>query len=275
MNTYITAIAAADMFIDPAYQRDPDKPRVRKIAAGWDARLVGVLEVSDRGEHVSPRYAAIDGGHRLAAAQSLDIAPALVANVHTGLTRQAEAVLFDQLNRQRRRLTTWDHWRARLAAGDETVAEIGATVDRLGLAVNDAPRPANVRCTATLEKLHALGGTVLINDTLGLIRDVWGYELAGFDAPIVGGLGLVLHYLRDPLDLERLHLALLDVMPRQVKTQALALRDITTGSHSKLVAMAVMTLYNRRAGRKILVSNRTFGPTSINTRSVVTEQAAS
>jgi hypothetical protein len=62
------------------------------------------------------------------------------------------------------------------------------------------------------------------------------------------------------------------VLPRQVKTQALALRDITTGSHAKLVAMAVMTLYNRRPGRKLLVSTRTFGPTAINTRSV---QAAS
>jgi hypothetical protein len=111
----------------------------------------------------------------LAAAQSLNIAPPLVANVHAGLSRHDEAALFDQLNRQRRRLTTADHWRARLAAGDPTVTAIEQAVDSLGLYVSDAPKNGNVRCTATLEKLHALGGTRLITDTIGLIRDCWGW----------------------------------------------------------------------------------------------------
>jgi hypothetical protein len=277
-DTYIGAISIDEMFLDLTYQRDPqdDMARVRKMARQWDVRLVGVLEMSDRGAGTSPRYAVIDGGHRFAAAQCLDTAPALVANVHSGLTVEQEAALFGRLNRGRRSLTTWDHWRARLAAGEEPVPTIAKAVAALDLSVSDAPRKGNVRCSKTLEKLHDLGGIDLVTRTLRLIVDVWGREVEVFDAPLVHGIGLVLHYLREPVDPERLHLtALLDVVPRQLKTRALAMRDHTTGSHAKLVAMAIMDLYNRRPGRKILVSTRTFGPTARNTRSVQAVATAS
>lgn len=280
--TYIAAIPAGEMFADLSYQREPDMPRVRHIAANWDVRLVGVLEVSDRGEGVSdtiareqgcvPRYAVIDGHHRVRGAQLLDIAPPLVATVHTGLTIQQEAELFDRLNRERRRLTTWDHWRARTTAGDRTVLALQKAVAKLGLVIGDAPKPGYVRCTSTLEKLHALGGTALVVEVLNLLKEVWGRDVTSFDAPIVHGVGLVLHYVpereREPIDVERLMAALVQVEPRLVKTSALARRDTMTGSSAKLVAVVVMDLYNRMSGKKILVSTRTFGPTSRNARSV-------
>jgi hypothetical protein len=268
---YVTAVQVDEVFADPTYQRILDVPRARKIAAGWDRRLAGILEVSDRGEDARPRYAVIDGQHRWAAAGYLQTPPILVANVHSGLTIAEEADLFDKLNRERRRITTWDHWHARKAGRDSAVLAIEAAVERVGLTVHMNPRDGNVRCTATLEKLAALGGVDLIDQTLRLIVDVWGRSLDAFDAPIVHGLGLVLHYLADPLDHERLYHTLLDVLPRQLKTRALGLRDITTGSQPRLVAIATMELYNRRPGRKILVSTRTFGGGSINNRSVRTE----
>ena len=43
---------------------------------------------------------------------------------------------------------------------------------------------------------------------------------------------------------------------------------MTTGSTAKLVAITVVTGYNRRPGRKILVSARTFGGASRNAHSV-------
>jgi hypothetical protein len=267
--TYVAAIPAADMFADLSYQREPDMTRVRHIAAQWDVRLVGVLEVSDRGEHSSPRYAVVDGHHRMRGAQLLDIAPPLVATVHTGLTIQQEAELFDRLNRERRRLTTWDHWRARTTAGDRTVLAIHKAVAKLDLVIGDAPKPGYVRCTSTLEKLHTLGGTQLVADVLHLLKQAWGRDVTSFDAPLVHGVGLVLHYLpkREPIDVERLTTALVQVEPRLVKTSAVARRDTMTGSAAKLVAVVVMDLYNRTPGKKILVSTRTFGPTARNARS--------
>lgn len=187
--------------------------------------------------------------------------------MHSGLTLADEA-LFDKLNRQQRQPTTWDHWRARRAAGDPDVATIERIAAKHGLTIENQPRDNHLRCTSTVEKLLKLGGDRLIDETLGLIVDVWDCRMDAFDAPIVHGIGLILHSLRDPIDLERLFDALLDVMPRQLKTQALALRDITTGAQSVLVEIAIMSLYNRKPGRKILVSNRTFGGGSRNARSV-------
>ena len=263
---YVTPIDVADMFADPAYQRPLDASRARKVADGWEPRLAGIVEVSDRGADASPRYAVIDGQHRWAAADYAQIG-VLVANVHTGLTLADEARLFDRLNRERRRITTWDHWHARHAAGDPDVIAIEKVVADLGLAINMSPTTGNVRCTATLEKLQQLGGTDLVRNTLDLILGLWGRDLTAYDAPIVHGIGLCLHYLAADLDTARLCESLIDVLPRQVKTRAIGLRDITTGTMPKLVAIAVVTLYNQRPGRKILVSTRTFGGTARNAHS--------
>jgi hypothetical protein len=271
-DTYVTALPVDELFADDAYQRPLDTPRARRAATSWDPRMAGIIDVSDRGEAATPRWAIIDGQHRWAAAKLAGIT-ALAANVHTGLSCADEAKLFDRLNRERRRITTWDHWRARSAAGDPAVAAIERTTTELGLIIDSSPRAGHVRCTSTLEKLQALGGEDLIERTLQLILNVWGRDVAGFDAPIVHGIGLALHYLGD-LDVRRLAEALIDVQPRQLKARAIALRDITTGTTPKLVAIATVTIYNARPGRKILVSTRTFGGTARNAHSSVAAVAS-
>lgn len=161
IGVYVTAVHVDEVFADETYQRPLDKPRACKIAATWDRRLAGIVEVSDRGEGVKPRYAVMDGQHRWAAAALLDIPPMLVANVHSGLTVADEADLFDRLNRERRRITTWDHWHARKGAGDAQVLNIERAVQKVGLEISSVPKDGSVRCTATLEKLTKLGGVDL------------------------------------------------------------------------------------------------------------------
>ena len=100
--TYIDAVAIDELFVDHSYQRPLDTARARQLARGWDRRLAGVVEVSDRGASQAPRYAIIDGQHRWAAAQLLEPAPMMVATIHEGLAVADEAALFDRLNRERR-----------------------------------------------------------------------------------------------------------------------------------------------------------------------------
>jgi len=273
--TYIHALAVEELFVDGSYQRTPDMPRARKLAAGWDRKLAGVIEVSDREPDQQPRYAVIDGQHRWRAAQLLSAAPMMVATIHEGLSVAEEAALFDRLNRERRRPSTWDHWRARKSAGDATVLAIEQVVAQLGqerdtdLRIDNVPREGNVRCTATLEKLAALGGVELVRDSLELVIDVWDTRQDGFDAPVVGGIGLVLHYLEERIDMERLTDTLLGVMPLQLKTQAAAM--VTGGTQPVRMAITIMSLYNRNrrvAGRRIEVSARTFGGGARNARSL-------
>lgn len=260
-DVYIAALRADEIFADTTYQRVLDVPRARKMASTWDRRLAGILEVSDRGEDVSPRYAVLDGQHRWSAAKFLQTPPSLVANVHSGLSLADEAALFDRLNRQRKQISTWDHWKARRAASDEHVLAIEAIISKHGLKVDPAPRDGHVGCTGTLEKVAKLD-IALLDQALGLITGVWRDRRDGLDAAIIHGLALIFHYLPD-IDLERLGDALLDVLPRQIKTQATALREMQPGTLPVITAVVIVGLYNKKPGRRIDVSNKTFGGSGV------------
>ncbi len=256
LDTYVAPVAVAEMFCDSAYQRPLDALRARRIATGWERRLAGIVDVSDRGEAAVPRYALVDGQHRWAAARHAGIG-VLVANVHSGLNRAQEARLFDRLNRERRRIGTWDHWHARKTAADPVVSDIESIAAAMGLTIDTSSRLGSVRCISTLEKLHSLGGRSLVERCLQLVVSVWGRDNPGFDAAIVHGLGLLLFYLGD-LDMTRLAEALVDVLPGQIKADATELKALSNGPMPRLVAIAMITLYNQKPGRRILVSLNTF-----------------
>ena len=225
---YINAVRVEELFVDQSYQRPADMGRARTLAAAWDRRPAGVIEVSDRGQGQQPRYAVIDGQHRWEAARLRDPQALLVASIHEGLSVAEEARLFDRPNRERRRRSTWDHWHARTGSGDPDVLAIEEVVTDLGLRIDPAPREGNVRCTATLEKLVALGGTDLARETLQLIVGVWELRLDAFDGPLVHAVGLIRHHLRDRIDPERLADTLLGVVPLALRTQ---LRRVGTDPH--------------------------------------------
>ncbi|MEX3644491.1 DUF6551 family protein [Mycolicibacterium porcinum] len=229
-DVYVTAISVAEVFADLTYQRVPDPRRIRKMADEWDRRLGGILEVSDRGEAAQPRFAVVDGQHRWAAAKLLEQSPMLVANVHTGLTVAEEAALFDKLNRQRKQTNAWDHWKSRRAAEDPDVLAIDQVAIRNGLTVEMSPTDKCIACVAALEKVVKLGGTALLDDVLQLAVAAWSGRRDSLDAQMIHGLALVLHYLAGRIDIERLGDSLCEVLPAQLRRQAVALKDLTTGT---------------------------------------------
>ncbi|MEV0081147.1 DUF6551 family protein [Nocardia neocaledoniensis] len=249
---YIAPVAAKEMFADPTYQRDLDQARVKTMARTWNPRLLGVLDISDRGDTGTgaPRYAIINGQHRAAAARLVDEDTILVANIHTGLSVADEAKLFYDIDAKTRRLTGWDRWKSRRGAGDPTVIQIEKIVTTAGLTIDMAPTDGNIRCVSTLEKVYALGGEKLLRDALDLIAETWGHRLDAVDAPLVHGVARVLHSY-DCLDVERLGEVLIDIAPRQVKARAQALRETETGQISRLVALVIIGAYNSSRGLKL------------------------
>jgi hypothetical protein len=57
---YVTVLRAGDLFVDLTYQRPVDERRVDKMVAEYDVAMVGILEVSARGDG---RYADRGDGH--------------------------------------------------------------------------------------------------------------------------------------------------------------------------------------------------------------------
>lgn len=248
-DTFIDVVAVADMFADDTYQRPLDTRRADKIAAAWDRRLVGVLEVSDRGETATPRYAIINGQHRWAAAARLGIAQ-LAATVHTGLTVEDEAKLFFDIDAKTRQLTTWDRWHARSAAGDPAVAAIERIASECGLAVTQEAGPKNLQCCAALERIWNRSAPEVLADTLVLVLDVWPGDEAAKKAVVIEGVSLVLDRYALDLDSGRLADAMSDLTPRQLHARARDLQDSgTKATFPQLIARVLVTAYNRRPGR--------------------------
>ncbi|OLT35620.1 hypothetical protein BJF84_13420 [Rhodococcus sp. CUA-806] len=194
------AVSVTDLFVDHSYQRECDTKRVRKIVAEWDPRLLGVLDVSDRGDTAQPRFAIINGQHRWAAAGMRDPDAHLVVNVHTGLDVAGEAKLFDDIDRKTKPISTWDRWRARKAAGDRDVLVIEDAVTQLGLDINPRPGPKNLRCITSLEKLLRKGGQSLVVNTLFLITDTWAPSPDALEGAIVAGVGILLESFDNDID---------------------------------------------------------------------------
>lgn len=254
-DVYVTTLRVDEIFADDTYQRVLDVKRARTMTGTWDRRLAGIIEVSDRGETHTPRYAVIDGQHRWAAARYLEDPPQLVANVHENLTPADEAALFDKLNRQRRQPTTWDHWRARRKAGDLEVLAIENIVESQGLRVHEqSGKDGVITCVSTLEKIAGvpLVGHDLLKTTLHLLNQAWGSERDAYDAPIVGGLAVIVFTFDVRLDGQRLIDAMAQMPPRRVRFTAAAMRDHTPGSLMKLTALTLIAAYNKQPGKKLL-----------------------
>lgn len=250
--SYITALRAGQLFADRTYQRDLNELRVERMASGLRVPLLGVLEVSERADG---RYAIVDGQHRWAAViegHPLHEDAALVCNVHTRLTVEDEARLFYDIDAQRRMLSGWDRWKARRSSGDPEVRAIEETVARHELQVGMGAQGGLISATKALEQVAELGGTQLLDETLGVVVAAFGRTTDALTGSLFHGVAQVLaHYDRDELDVMRLIEAMQGLAPRQLLARAGALREIHKGQLPRLVGVVLVERYNGTRGRKL------------------------
>lgn len=246
--SYVTALMAGELFADPSYQRDVDPRRVEKMAAAFDRRLLGVLEVSDRGDG---RYAILDGQHRHALVlRVLDETFVLVCQVYEGLTVEDEAGLFHEVNARRKALSFWDKWKSRRTAGDPVVASIEEMLGRHELRVHPAAEDGCIAATSALEAIVELdGGQVrLLEETVVVLRQAYGNARSAFEGAVMQGVALVLRTYGAELVISRLVEQLSDLPVRQLRARALALREVQRGTLPRLVAAVIVEQYNRGRG---------------------------
>jgi hypothetical protein len=250
---YIAALPIDTLFADHTYQRELDEVRVLKMAANFKLALVGIVEVSDRG---NGRYAILDGQHRWAMVRDRSFdqvkTPHLPCRVHTGLSVDQEAKLYHELNTTRKQLTGWDRWLARRGAGDPIVRDIETLLARHDLVVALRGGGNVFRATRTAEKIVDLNGLPLLDEVIGIIRAAWPDDQNGMDGHILHGLAHVLNaYTRDELDVERLTTVLAGIMPRQLAARAAAVRELHKGTMDRLAAHVIVERYNAEKGVRL------------------------
>lgn len=258
-DTYVTAIRVDEMFADPTYQRELDESRALAMSKRWQPRLVGVLDVSDRGEDATPRYAIVNGQHRWHAAKVLDPDMSLAVTVHSDLTVDDEARLFWDIDRETKKLSTWDRWYARRAAGDPIVRQVDAVAHSHGYLVSHNPKPPassavaeTLQCCAALEWVIDRCDTKTLHLVLEFIGDIWPGDPEARKSAVIKGLSVVLHDYADELDTGRLADALSSITPAQLQARAHELKSRGhQGGVPKLVSVAALMAYNRVGTPKI------------------------
>lgn len=250
-SAYTAVIQARELGVDHSYQRSLDEPRVARMVAAWDPRMVGTIDVSDRGEGEVPRYAVINGQHRAAAAARVSPAGGdvwLACTVHEGLDVAGEARLMHELDRTTKKLSGWDKWHARRGSGDPIVVKVEEIAARHGLTVDNNPVDGSLRSYGAAEKLLQRGGEQLLDSALGILHAAYGHAFQAYQAPMVTGVGSLLQVFGATVDVERLTRALRGIRPEQLRAAATALRDVESGALNELMTRAMAGQYNRTPG---------------------------
>ncbi|MGB6246092.1 DUF6551 family protein [Gordonia sp. (in: high G+C Gram-positive bacteria)] len=243
--TYVVAIGVDSLFVDPEYQRELEHNRAKGMSLTWDPRLVGALEVSDRGPDQHPRYAVINGQHRMAAARLVDPGMSLPCTVHTGLTVADEARLFWDIDRTTKKLTNWDRWYARRAAGDRDVAAIDAVCAEYGFVVTHQPGAKSLQCCSALEFVRERCELQTLREVLEFIGDVWPGDAEARKATVIKGLALVLHDYDGLVHTGRLADVLSAMTASQLVARAHELKSRGwEGGIPKLTQTAALIAYN-------------------------------
>jgi hypothetical protein len=253
--SYVKVVRAGELFADPTYQRDLNENWVRQRIDSFDERLFGLLEVSDRGEgHAPRRYAIVDGQqrHALIVEASPDGEDTPVAvRVHLGLTVTDEARMMAALDRNRRKHTTWDQWKARRAAGEDAVLDIEGIAAGHELRFAATPAPGVITATGTAERLYTRGGPGLLDAVLGVLHAAWGGDPTAYTAAFLTAVGQLIHDHGERIDVHHLAavLSLADSRPWDVRATANSYKTSMgrSGNTAQLIAQVAVDRYNRTA----------------------------
>lgn len=239
-------------------QRPLNESHAQKIADNFDPEMFGTLAVTKpNGRGI---YHAIDGHHRKVAVEKLwggkEKVPCQIFDAEDP-ARAAE--LFDSINTRRKNPNPLDIFRVRVTAKREQEVQIDKIVRKCGYIVsNNRGRNDNgIACVAALAAVYLSYGGEVLENTLNLIKAVWGIEDdTATQANIVRGFGEFLSEFRD-IDWKRLREAMSHkYTPARLQAAAKMGKEMHGGSLATEVKKLMVNAYNQglRSGAKKLKS---------------------
>lgn len=191
-------IPVGDLHIDPRYQRSAETPQSRtmiaKMAHGWDWRLCMTLMVSERDD----RFYVIDGQHRLLAARLRGDLGLLPCCIMAFDSVEEESQMFVQANKNRKKLTTVDMFRAAVAAGSEAETETAQLIADAGLKVSDHTNrhslaPGALTIVSGVARALKVHGRPIVSAALTAMGEAFGDQPIPRAAMLFGALINLFH----------------------------------------------------------------------------------
>lgn len=179
------------------YQRMLSSTWVNRLVKNFDEGLLGVLIVSYR----NGKYYVIDGQHRLEAAKRIGI-DELVCQVHLGLTYEKEASLFWKYNKDKKKLSPYDIFKAELEAKDESALNMAEILDKHGYKVRPSSGGRSetkyqILAIATLKRIYKRDGYDILDRVLRLIKETWDGHRDALRENILGGMAIFVRLYND------------------------------------------------------------------------------
>lgn len=245
VTTRMQRINTKKMLIDPAYQRELNPTRVKKIASKFNPCLVNEVKVSNR----DGKYYIFDGQHTAAVLKMRNGGDVDIdCKVFYGLSQKDEAELFaQQSGEMARRVESNAKMKALYTAGDVDIVELKNLVEKAGFIFDFAGYKTNKRicCCAQIYRIFRMTTCQEFRTILQIIMDSWNGEKDSLRREIIGGVAILYLVHKPNLDIDRM----VQVFQKEYPNSILrAGKEFTTSQADIKYARALLRLYNK--GRK-------------------------
>lgn len=233
--------------VDTTIQRSIVQRDVNRIVRDFNPAALGTLVVSVRLEEdqetgeLGDAWYLLDGQQRQEAIRIVEWTGKVPAEVHYGLSREEEALLFLQLN-TRDAVNAWDKYKSRLVAGEEQALAIQAMLQEIGVPTGP---PKGFMAIGQADAVYSSGanGPAALRFALEILHDVYNE----YDGRVIAGLALVYSEFAEFLDVELLRNKLQRHAPSigSLIQQAKLMQQLHGGKSALQFAEAIINTYNR------------------------------
>lgn len=230
------------------YARPLNEYNINRILRHFNPNALSPAIVSDRGEDTEPRYAVMDGSHRIAVARRVGLLD-YPCQVKRGLRVEEEAALYTLYGVQFAQ-SPGTRFRARLAAGEERARIIavvcqGAKVT-LDYDMRYSDRPMSTRAFVALERVYNRVGSAGLYLTLVTIRDFWGDDYRAYQETVITGASAFIERYHKIVDREYLMKRMRDLGLSEMLSRANGVIAILHGKRPMAFGRAMQLAYNEK-----------------------------
>lgn len=197
----VSNVKVEDLIIDLSYQRKPNEQKVAKIIRDFDPNSIGVLICSMR---ENGDVAVIDGGHRIAALNAMNMGNTDVrCLVFFELTLAQEAEMFATLNDNRTKPKTMDIFKSKVVAGDADASAVQSILNKMGLSISNGPANNSVRAIGTVNAIYRNHGKKVLENTLFVLSTAFDKHSSSFSDSALIAVSKMFATYKDRIDINR------------------------------------------------------------------------
>ena len=237
----IQTLKISELQVPDEYQRSMDIKRAKKIASEFDVSKLDLITVSER----NGSYYVVDGLHRISAMKILGMRECECVIIR-GASLEGEAKRFYTQNENRRQLTAYDVFKAKLAAKNPAAVEIKEILERNGYEiVHGGYAGRKLQSVTALEYIYSKYSPSILDETFKLISAAWDSDKNGVHNQFIKGVAKFVDLCtnQNKFDVIRIAAKLSQSSPAKIMSLARS-RTLSTQFNDE-IAIALAETYNK------------------------------